>query len=102
MAFRAGNNDLTFSSRHTDLLLTIRTVVDMMRFSLCHVTLKGRKFSSDSLRQLQIFLILRITLCIVSGKHPEIRIYDQYDPKDIQKAAPEKQGKNQADHGCPK
>ena len=62
---RATYLNLSFSSRNTDFLLTTRTFINMINFSLFHQFFLLVEKTTKLICLCEIFLILRITFCYV-------------------------------------
>ena len=94
----AGNCNFSTSSWYTNLLFTIRALINMILLSGLKLPFLFLKKALYLQFLLQIPLIFCGTLCYIFGKHPEIGIYHHRHCQHI-KGTSDNQRKNQQHHG---
>ena len=76
--------NLSFSSRNTDFLLTTRTFINMINFSLFHQFFLFVEKTTKLICLCEILLIFCIAFCNIFRKNTEITINDCSPSKNIQ------------------
>lgn len=76
VAFGTGNADLSFAFRYPDLLLTGRTFINVIGFTLVQVIFALAEKAQKPAFVRQINLVFPAAFFVISGKHPDIAKYN--------------------------